>query len=79
MTGAGFIGGGASLRRGDIATGLTKAAKLWVITAIGLSFGGGQIIVVAVGTVVALAVLSPLKHVPGWLACEQMSSVTGVF
>ncbi len=78
LTGVGFIGGGAILRRGDIATGVTTAATLWVITAIGLSFGGGQIIVGAVGTVVALAVLSPLKHVTGWLACEQKSSVTRV-
>ncbi|MDM9625579.1 MgtC/SapB family protein [Rhizobium sp. S152] len=76
LTGVGFIGGGAILRRGDIATGVTTAATLWVITAIGLSFGGGQIIVGTVATIVALAVLSPLKHITTWLACEQKSSVT---
>ncbi|MGX7877407.1 hypothetical protein ACVDG5_036575 [Mesorhizobium sp. ORM6] len=37
LTGVGFIGGGAILRRGDLVSG-----DLWVITAIGLAFGGGQ-------------------------------------
>lgn len=43
LTGVGFIGGGAILRRGDLVTGVTTAATLWVVTVIGLCFGGGQI------------------------------------
>jgi len=43
LTGIGFIGAGAILRRGDLVTGVTTAATLWVMTVIGLCFGGGQI------------------------------------
>src|SRR5271155_5792969 len=42
LTGMGFIGGGAILRRGNLVTGVTTAATLWLATALGLCFGGGQ-------------------------------------
>jgi putative Mg2+ transporter-C (MgtC) family protein len=42
LTGMGFIGGGAILRRGDLVRGVTTAATLWLATVIGLCFGGGQ-------------------------------------
>ncbi len=76
LTGVGFIGGGAILRRGDIATGVTTAATLWIITAIGLCFGGGQIVVGAVATALTLVVLSPLKHLQMLMPCEEKGSVT---
>jgi putative Mg2+ transporter-C (MgtC) family protein len=76
LTGVGFIGGGAILRRGDIATGVTTAATLWVITAIGLCFGGGQIVVGAVATALTLVVLAPLKHLQMLMPCEEKGSVT---
>lgn len=43
LTGVGFIGGGAILRRDNILVGVTTAATLWMITVIGLCLGGGQI------------------------------------
>ncbi|HEY6516226.1 MAG TPA: MgtC/SapB family protein [Steroidobacteraceae bacterium] len=43
LTGVGFIGAGTILRRGDMITGVTTAATLWVTTVIGLCFGGGQL------------------------------------
>jgi putative Mg2+ transporter-C (MgtC) family protein len=43
LTGVGFIGGGAILKRGSLVTGVTTAATLWIVTAIGLCFGGGQL------------------------------------
>jgi len=42
LTGMGFIGAGAILRRGDRVTGVTTAAMLWLATVLGLCFGGGQ-------------------------------------
>jgi putative Mg2+ transporter-C (MgtC) family protein len=75
LTGVGFIGGGAILRRGDIATGVTTAATLWLITAIGLCFGGGQIAVGAIVTLLAVLILSPLKHVDRWISGEQKGTV----
>jgi putative Mg2+ transporter-C (MgtC) family protein len=43
LTGMGFIGAGAILRRGNLILGVTTAATLWLVTVIGLCFGGGQI------------------------------------
>jgi putative Mg2+ transporter-C (MgtC) family protein len=41
LTGMGFIGGGAILRRGDTVAGVTTAATLWLATVLGLCFGAG--------------------------------------
>ena len=62
LTGVGFIGGGAILKRGDLVTGVTTAATLWIMTAIGLCIGGGQLIVGSAGAVIAFIVLSPFKR-----------------
>lgn len=62
LTGVGFIGGGAILRRGDLVTGVTTAATLWAMTAIGLCFGGGQLGVGGAATVLALFTLWALKY-----------------
>lgn len=43
LTGMGFIGGGAILRRDGLVLGVTTAATLWFVTVMGLCFGGGQI------------------------------------
>ena len=75
LTGVGFIGGGAILRRGDIATGVTTAATLWLITAIGLCFGGGQLVVGTIATVVSFVVLSPFKRIGLKVPSEQKGAV----
>lgn len=75
LTGVGFIGGGAILRRGDMITGVTTAATLWFITVVGLSFGGGQILTGIVATAIGFIVLSPLKHLDTWLRCEQKATL----
>ncbi|RWC39186.1 MgtC/SapB family protein [Mesorhizobium sp.] len=68
LTGVGFIGGGAILRRGNLVSGVTTAATLWVMTAIGLAFGGGQYGLGAAGTGLTLLTLLVLKwidlHIP---------------
>ena len=61
LTGVGFIGGGAILKRGDLVTGVTTAATLWIMTAIGLCIGGGQLVVGSIGAIAAFIVLSPFK------------------
>jgi putative Mg2+ transporter-C (MgtC) family protein len=61
LTGVGFIGGGAILRRGDLVVGVTTAATLWLVTVIGLCFGGGQITLGVAATAVGLFALWGLK------------------
>jgi putative Mg2+ transporter-C (MgtC) family protein len=43
LSGIGFIGAGAIIKRGETITGVTTAATLWFVTVMGLCFGGGQI------------------------------------
>jgi putative Mg2+ transporter-C (MgtC) family protein len=57
LTGMGFIGAGAVLRRKDTVIGITTAATLWFVTVVGLCFGSGQILLGMVGTGLALLVL----------------------
>ena len=42
LTGVGFIGAGAIVRKSELVLGLTTAATLWFATVIGLCLGGGQ-------------------------------------
>lgn len=70
LTGVGFIGGGAILKKGRLVTGVTTAATLWVTTVIGLCIGGGQIALGMVATLLTVATLWALKWVdwsiPRW-------------
>lgn len=43
LSGIGFIGAGAIVRRGDVVTGVTTAATIWFMTVIGICFGAGAI------------------------------------
>ncbi|MER9327301.1 MgtC/SapB family protein [Mesorhizobium sp. M0488] len=63
LTGVGFIGGGAILRRGDLVTGVTTAATMWIMTMIGLAFGGGQFSLGGMATLLTLVTLQALKWV----------------
>lgn len=55
LTGIGFIGAGSILRDGDRITGLTTAATVWTVAAIGMAVGFGFF---TLGAVVAILVLS---------------------
>jgi putative Mg2+ transporter-C (MgtC) family protein len=63
LTGVGFIGGGAILRRGDLVKGVTTAATLWIMTVIGLCFGGGQLSLGVAATLLAVITLWVLRWV----------------
>lgn len=63
VSGIGFIGAGTILQyRGHI-RGLTTAASLWSVAAIGTAAGAGLYVVAGVGTVLILVVLSLLDVV----------------
>jgi putative Mg2+ transporter-C (MgtC) family protein len=63
LTGIGFIGAGAIVRKGDSVEGVTTAAMLWLATIIGLSLGGGQIGLGLAGLGIGLFALSGLNWV----------------
>jgi putative Mg2+ transporter-C (MgtC) family protein len=59
IAGIGFIGGGVILRRTDRAevSGLTTAASIWVVAAVGIACGAGLWRTAVSGSVLVLAVL----------------------
>jgi putative Mg2+ transporter-C (MgtC) family protein len=63
LTGMGFIGGGAILKRSDLIVGITTAASLWVTTVIGLCVGGGQYVPGVSALALALAALWGLRRI----------------
>jgi putative Mg2+ transporter-C (MgtC) family protein len=63
LTGVGFIGAGTIFKKGDLITGVTTAATLWLITVIGLCLGGGQLVLGVAATVLAVMTLWVLKWV----------------
>jgi putative Mg2+ transporter-C (MgtC) family protein len=65
VTGIGFIGAGVILHRtGGAVVGLTTAATIWAVAAIGLAAGAGLYIISAAATILTLAVLF-IPHVTG--------------
>ena len=61
VTGIGFLGAGAIIRQGLSVRGLTTAASLWVVAAIGLATGAGYYSAAVITTVVVLVSLWPLR------------------
>lgn len=63
VTGIGFLGAGAILRTGLNIQGLTTAASLWLVAALGLASGGGMYLETATATSASLATLIVLRRV----------------
>jgi putative Mg2+ transporter-C (MgtC) family protein len=61
VSGIGFLGAGAILRTGITIRGLTTAAGLWLVSAIGMAAGGGMYAVSIFVTVLGLAALTLLR------------------
>lgn len=61
VTGIGFLGAGAIIREGLSIRGLTTAATLWVVAAIGMACGAGWYGAAVVTTVLTLLALWPLR------------------
>ncbi|MEI9999241.1 MAG: MgtC/SapB family protein [Verrucomicrobiota bacterium] len=61
LTGVGFIGAGAILKKGDLIRGVTTAATLWYVTVIGLCLGGGQLALGMTATGLGWIILTLLK------------------
>lgn len=61
LSGMGFIGAGAMMRRDNFVVGVTTAATLWFLTVIGLCFGGGQIALGLVGAALGILILTGMK------------------
>lgn len=63
ISGIGFLGAGTImfLHRENVIRGLTTAAGLWTVAAIGLAAGGGMYVAAVIATVIAWLILAALK------------------
>jgi putative Mg2+ transporter-C (MgtC) family protein len=66
VSGIGFLGAGSILLRGDMVRGLTTAASLWTVAAVGLAVGGGLYIEATAATFVILVILAGIKPLEEW-------------
>jgi putative Mg2+ transporter-C (MgtC) family protein len=63
VTGVGFLGAGAILRQGNEVHGLTTAASIWVVAAIGMAVGFGFYIPAVFSTFLILIMLVLLRPI----------------
>ena len=61
VSGIGFLGAGTILFYNNMIRGLTTAASLWAVSAIGLAIGGGLYVAATATTVLMLIVLAGIK------------------
>jgi len=66
VSGIGFLGAGSILLRGEIVRGLTTAASLWSVAAVGLATGGGLYVAAVAATVIILIILAGIKPLERW-------------
>src|SRR5437879_8045921 len=63
VTGIGFLGAGTIFLRKDLVRGLTTAATIWAVAAIGMASGTAQYLTAFFTTLLILAVLMVLKPI----------------
>ena len=67
VTGVGFLGAGSILRQEGYVHGLTTAASIWMVAAIGTAVGVHSYGLAIISTVLALLVLEGYRWVERWL------------
>lgn len=78
VTGVGFIGAGTILHARGAVVGLTSAATIWVVAAIGVALGSGFYLEGVGTTVVVLAVLAGLGRMEKLVERQSMRSTISV-
>jgi putative Mg2+ transporter-C (MgtC) family protein len=62
VTGMGFLAGGAIMRTGISVQGLTTAAALWLVGAIGMAAGAGMFVIAVFVTIMGVIALTLLRR-----------------
>jgi putative Mg2+ transporter-C (MgtC) family protein len=78
VTGIGFLGAGAIFKEGASVKGLTTAAGLWTVAAIGMAAGAGSLLLAVVATAVILLVLFGLRIIDGFLRARLGTNLVTV-
>ena len=64
ITGIGFLGAGTIVKSKDFVRGLTTAASIWVVSAIGVTVGLGEYVIAVALTLLVLVALYVLHRLP---------------
>ncbi|HCL80731.1 MAG TPA: magnesium transporter MgtC [Nitrospiraceae bacterium] len=75
VTGIGFLGAGAILRHGNYIRGLTTAASLWIVSAIGMAVGFGEYMIAGFTSLLVLVNLAILKNIEDILPTNRYASL----
>jgi putative Mg2+ transporter-C (MgtC) family protein len=75
LTGVGFIGAGAIVRKNELILGVTTAATMWFATVVGLCMGGGQLALGCVSTAIGFLVLWGLRYFEGHVERYQLAEL----
>ncbi len=69
ITGISFLGAGTIManRKEQMITGLTTAASIWVVAALGLVVGAGYLFIAIASTIMIYIVLDLAMHLDSWL------------
>lgn len=78
LTGVGFIGAGAIVRKGEMVLGITTAATMWFATVVGLCLGGGQVVLGSTATIIGFLVLWAFRFAEQRLETYQRGALTVV-
>lgn len=76
VTGIGFIGGGTILKSNDLVIGLTTAAWVWFMAALGIIIGVGFYLPAAAGTLIGLFVLVGLHPIGRIIPSDKYSKIS---
>ena len=71
ITGVGFLGAGSIMRQEGSVHGLTTAASVWIVAAVGVAVGVHAYQLAIVGTVLALLVLEGYRWIERFLAPDE--------
>lgn len=77
ITGIGFLGAGTIVKSKDFVRGLTTAASIWVVSAVGVTIGLGEIVIGVVLSALVLLTLYLLHRLP--VASDHYSCLTLVW
>jgi len=75
LAGMGFLGAGAIIMGRSTVRGLTTAAGLWLMTAVGLAVGSGYVIPAILATVLGVFVLFSLRRARQWFNRDAFSTI----
>lgn len=76
VTGVGFLGAGMILRQQGTVLGLTTAATVWLVAALGMGIGIGEYLIVGVATILVVVILWFVPQLLGLLRVRRTITYT---